>query len=162
MTSGGNVVLKDLESVSSKEWIDPGMIELRAKLLLKRDLGGASSQGVRSELKGNNGMLKEGAGPLPVAKRRFIVGSDAAAGRVVDICVCGTSRDRRGRGCCCQCSRRGGVGGNEGIRRWAENEVVDEVEVDAATGETGSTSACGKGAKKKKAAKLTFQKDQET
>ena len=47
VTSGGNVVLRDAESMSTKEWIDPGgVIELRAKLLLKRDLSGTGSQGV--------------------------------------------------------------------------------------------------------------------
>ena len=50
--------------------------------------------------------------------------------------VCGTSRDQRGRGCCCRCSRPDGVGGNEDKQRWVESslggKVVDEVEDDAA------------------------------
>ena len=52
--------------MSSKERVDPRVIELRAVLLLKRDLGGASGQGVRVELKGNDSVLKEGASALPI------------------------------------------------------------------------------------------------
>ena len=79
VASGWDVVLRVMESVSTKERVDPRMIELRAiLLLLKRNLSGSSGQSVRCELKGNNSMSKKGAGPLPVAKCRFIVSSDAA------------------------------------------------------------------------------------
>ena len=46
MASGRNVVLRNVKSASAKERIDPGMVELRAILLLKRDLRGACGQRV--------------------------------------------------------------------------------------------------------------------
>ena len=44
MASGRDVVLRDMKPVSAKERIDPGMIELRAVLLLKGDFSRACSQ----------------------------------------------------------------------------------------------------------------------
>ena len=52
--------------MSSKERVDPRVIELRAILLLERDLSGASGQSVGVELEGNDSVLKECTGPLPV------------------------------------------------------------------------------------------------
>ena len=66
VTSSGDVVLRNMKTVSSKERVDPRVIELRAILLLERDLSGASGQSVRVELQGNDSVLKEGAGRLPV------------------------------------------------------------------------------------------------
>ena len=66
VTSSGNVVLRNVKTVSSKKRVDPRVIELRAILLLERDLSGASGQSVRVELKRNDRVLKESAGPLPV------------------------------------------------------------------------------------------------
>ena len=54
-----NVVLRAMESVSTKERVDPRMIELRTKMLLKGNLGGSSGQSVRSELERNSSMLKK-------------------------------------------------------------------------------------------------------
>ena len=66
VASGGDVVLRHMETVSSKERIYPRVIELRVILLLEGDFGGASSQSVGVELEGDDSVLKEGAGPLPV------------------------------------------------------------------------------------------------
>ena len=66
MTSRGNVVLRNMKTVSSKERVDPRVIELRAILLLERDFSGASGQSVGVELEGNDSALKECTGPLPV------------------------------------------------------------------------------------------------
>ena len=66
VTSSGDVVLRNMKTVSSKERVDPRAIELRAILLLERDFGGASSQSVGVELEGDDSVLKEGTGPLPV------------------------------------------------------------------------------------------------
>ena len=79
MSSGGNVVLRDVKTVSAKKRIDPRVIELRAILLLERNFSGAGGQSVGGKLEGNHSMLKECACPLPVTKSRFIVGVDATA-----------------------------------------------------------------------------------
>ena len=55
------------------------MIELRTGTLLKGDLSGSCGQCVGSELERNGSMLKEGAGPLPVAESGFVVSGDATA-----------------------------------------------------------------------------------
>ena len=52
VTSGGDVVLRNMKTVSSKERVDPRVIELRAILLLERDFGGTSGQSVGVELEG--------------------------------------------------------------------------------------------------------------
>ena len=54
-----DVVLRAMESASTKERVDPRMIELRTKMLLKGNLGGSSGQSVRSELERNSSMLKK-------------------------------------------------------------------------------------------------------
>ena len=74
-----DVVLRAMESVSTEERVDPRMIELRTKMLLKGNLGGSSGQSVRSELERNSSMLKKGAGPLPIAESGFVVSGDTAA-----------------------------------------------------------------------------------
>ena len=79
VASRGNGVLRYMKTMSSKERVDPGMVELRSILLLKGDLGGACGQCVRGELERNDSVLKEGASPLPIAESRFIVSGDAAA-----------------------------------------------------------------------------------
>ena len=126
-----DVVLRAMESVSTEERVDPRMIELRTKMLLKGNLGGSSGQSVRSELERNSSMLKKGAGPLPVAESGFAVSGDATAKLSI------FAR----RECCCRCSRRGGEDGTEGRRRWVEGspegKVVGEVEVNAAKEENG-------------------------
>ena len=66
MTSSGNVVLRNMKTVSSKKRIDPRVIELGVVLLLERDFSGASGQSVGGELEGNDSALKECTGPLPV------------------------------------------------------------------------------------------------
>ena len=66
VASGGYVVLRNMKTVSSKKRVDPRVIELRAILLLERDFGGASGQRVGVELEGNDSVLKECTGPLPV------------------------------------------------------------------------------------------------
>ena len=56
--------------------------------------------------------------------------------KVAGISVSGTSRDQKGRVCCCRCSKLAGVGGTEGKQRWGGgnpgDRVDDEVEDDAA------------------------------
>ena len=48
-------------------------------MLPKGDLSGSCGQCVASELERNGSMLKEGAGPLPVAESGFVVSGDATA-----------------------------------------------------------------------------------
>ena len=65
--SRGNVVLRYMKTVSSKERIDPGMVELRSILLLEGYFCRACGQRVGGELERNDSVLKECASPLPIA-----------------------------------------------------------------------------------------------
>ena len=111
-------------------------------MLPKGDLSGSCGQCVASELERNGSMLKEGAGPLPVAESGFAVSGDATAKLSI------FAR----RECCCRCSRRGGEDGNEGKRRWVggspEGRVVGEGEVDAAKEENGCDGHLREGCEK--------------
>ena len=67
VASRGNVVLRYMKTVSSKERVDPGMVELRSILLLEGYFCRACGQRVGGELEGNDSVLKECASPLPIA-----------------------------------------------------------------------------------------------
>ena len=67
VASRGNVVLRYMETVSSKERVDPRMVELRSKLLLVGYFCRACGQSVGGELEGDDSVLKECASPLPIA-----------------------------------------------------------------------------------------------
>ena len=149
--------------MSSKERVDPGVIELRAVLLLKRDLGRAGGQSVRVELNGDDSVLKEGASPLPITKCGFIVSIDSAAELTI-LAFAGHLSIEEGEDAAADVV---------GLTVWVETKVYDvglkvvqEVELLTRSKsmqqreKTGSTSAGGKGAKKGEAAELTFQKDQ--
>ena len=62
-----NGVLRYMKTMSSKERVDPGMVELRSILLLEGDFGRACGQCVGGELERNDSVVKECASPLPIA-----------------------------------------------------------------------------------------------
>ena len=66
VASRGDVVLRYMKTMTSKERVDPGMVELRSKLLLVGYFRRACGQSVGSELEGDDSVLKKGAGPLPI------------------------------------------------------------------------------------------------
>ena len=110
-------------------------------------------------------MLKEGASPLPVAKCRFIVSSDAAA-ESSRFAFPGHLAIEEGENAAANVV---------GVSVWVETRVNDvglkivrkiklltRAKSMQQWKKTGAASTCWKGAKKNKAAKLTFQKDQRT
>ena len=54
VASRGNGVLRYMKTMSSKERVDPGMVELRSILLLEGDFGRACGQCVGGELERND------------------------------------------------------------------------------------------------------------
>ena len=158
-----NVVLRAMESVSTKERVDPRMIELRTKMLLKGNLGGSSGQSVRSELERNSSMLKKGAGPLPVAESGFVVGGDAAAELSI-FAFAGHLPIEQGKYAAADvvgvAVRMEPKVDDVGLKVVLKVKLLARSKSMQQRKKTGSTSTCGKGAKKDKAAKLTFQKDQ--
>ena len=155
MTSGWDVVLRDVEALSSKKRVDPGAIELRAVLLLKRNLGRAGGQSVRVELKGDDSVLKEGASPLPIPKCGFIVRIDSAA-KLTIFAFAGHLSIEKGEDAAANVV---------GLTVWVKTKVYDVglkivqvVELLTRSKsmqqweKTGSTSTLGAGAKKNKAA----------
>ena len=79
LSGSGDVVLRTKTSTPMEQRVDPWMVELRAEMLLERDLGGAGSQDVRGELEWDDSVFSvfnESSGPLPITEGRFVVGVD--------------------------------------------------------------------------------------